>query len=428
MKKRLAVALSGGVDSLVAAFLLKREYPDLFGIHFTNGYEPSSQDSQDINRQNINTIAEQLGVPVYCVDLKDEFEKDVVSYFIETYQKGKTPNPCVICNKTVKFGALYQAAKNLGADFLATGHYARLEHRSSFSLNRDGALNRDFSSSNIDGDTLTILLKGTDNLKEQSYFLAMLSPEQLQHAVFPLGNLTKQEVLSIAAKNNLVPIHKKESQDICFIRENSFADFIASKCTPSSTRSKHTLVESNFLNSVDSSVSEIKAPFAEGDIVTTDNKIVGRHKGLYCYTIGQRRGLNCPGPAPYYVKKIDMENNRLVIGFKEEMFEKECNIININWLSDKAADAILKSPLRAVTKIRYSHSGAASTLSFEHTNKEEYTDKKYDQAQEEGGINQYFNNSNRLKVIFDEPQLAVTPGQCAVFYDGDQVLGAGFIA
>ncbi|MGD9732186.1 MAG: tRNA 2-thiouridine(34) synthase MnmA [Desulfamplus sp.] len=414
MKKRLAVALSGGVDSLVAAFLLKREYPDLFGIHFTNGYEPSSQDYQDINRQNINTIAEQLGVPVYCVDLKDEFEKDVVSYFIETYQKGKTPNPCIICNKTVKFGALYQAAKNLGADFLATGHYARLEHRSSFSLNRDRALNRDFSSSNIDcGDTLTVLLKGTDNLKEQSYFLAMLSPEQLQHAVFPLGDLTKQEVLSIAVKNNLVPIHKKESQDICFIRENSFADFIASKCTPSIKSEKQTL---------------IKSPFAEGDIVTTDNKIVGRHKGLYCYTVGQRRGLNCPGPAPYYVKKIDMENNRLVIGFKEEMFAKECNIININWLSDKAAADILKSPLRAVTKIRYSHSGAASTLSFEHTNKEEHTDKKYDQDQEEGSINQYFNNSNRLKVIFDEPQLAVTPGQCAVFYDGDQVLGAGFIA
>lgn len=417
MKKRLAVALSGGVDSLVAAFLLKRKYPDLFGIHFTNGYEPFSQDSQDINRQNINTIAEQLGIPVYCVDLKDEFEKDVVSYFIETYQKGKTPNPCVICNKTVKFGALYQAAKNLGADFLATGHYARLEHRSSFSLNRDS-------------DTLTVLLKGTDNLKEQSYFLAMLSPEQLQHAVFPLGGLTKQEVVSIAAKNNLVPIHKKESQDICFIREISFADFIASKCTPSSTCSKQTLVQSDFLNSVDSFASEIKAPFSEGDIVTTDNKIVGRHKGLYCYTVGQRRGLNCPGPAPYYVKKIDMENNRLIIGFKEEMFEKECNIININWLSDRAAGDILKSPLRAVTKIRYSHSGSDSTLTIESSK------NRHLQADNDHNFNRNCSigeiaacsNGDYVKVIFDEPQLAVTPGQCAVFYDGDQVLGAGFIA
>ncbi len=354
IKKGVAVALSGGIDSLVAAFLLKKSYPTLLGIHFTTQYYTSSN--------NIESISKQLDIPVYCIDLKDEFETSVVSYFINTYQSGKTPNPCVICNQKVKFGALYKAAQNLGVSFLATGHYAKVEKRE--------------------------LLKGKDSLKEQSYFLSMLSPEQLKQSIFPLGDLTKQEVIAIATNNGLVPIHKKESQDICFIKEESFADFIASKSP---------------------------LPFSQGDIITTDNKIVGRHKGLYSYTIGQRKGLNCPGPAPYYVKKIDMEHNRLIIGFKEELFQNECSIKNINWLSDKAATDILTSPLRVTTKIRYSHSGASSTLILQNNTKE------YNQ----GGKEQ--DKYNSLKVMFDEPQLAITPGQCAVFYDGEQVLGAGFI-
>ncbi|MBF0257763.1 MAG: tRNA 2-thiouridine(34) synthase MnmA [Desulfamplus sp.] len=421
-KKNVAIALSGGVDSLVAASLLKQEYPDLFGIHFTTGYEAVAEDNvMDI----IQNLQSQLNIPIYRIDLKDIFEKKVVSYFLETYQRGSTPNPCIVCNKKIKFGVLYDAARNLGADLLATGHYARtdtakkniarnsidtvfidnIEKKSINTVSPEHIANNSIDKRSwpdsappdhekqiyFQGKVLidkqsryvvqepVMLLKGKDRLKDQSYFLSMLSCEQLRYALFPLGNLTKQETVAIAAKRGLVPVHKKESQDICFIHENSFVDFISSKCD---------------------------IPFTPGDIVTTDNKVVGIHKGLHCYTIGQRRGLNCPGPAPYYVKTIDMEHNRLIVSFKEELFEKECYVKNINWLCD--FNTLSTSSLKITTRIRYSHSGALSTVI-----PADNTDTLY--------------NAINVKVIFDEPQLAVTPGQCAVFYDQEQVIGAGFI-
>ncbi|MBF0230276.1 MAG: tRNA 2-thiouridine(34) synthase MnmA [Desulfamplus sp.] len=380
--KKVAVALSGGVDSLVTAFLLKKEYPNLFGIHFTTGYEEKIHSNEYLKEETLslktssNHIVEylkkQLDIPIYCVDLKEQFEKEVVSYFIETYKIGKTPNPCIVCNKKIKFGILLKAAGELGADFLATGHYARIG----------------FNNQNSNLNDSVSLLRGKDSLKDQSYFLSMLSPWQLKQAIFPLGDFTKHEVVNIAAQNRITPIHKKESQDICFIHEDSFANFILSKCTNS-------LYQDN-----NKEFRPENIPFTSGDIVTTNGNIVGRHRGLYSYTIGQRRGLNCPGPAPYYVKKINIEQNSLIVGFKEELFEKECTVNHINWLSNEPY--LADSSLRVTTCIRYSHKPVLSTLILN-------------------------NAESTTKVIFDEPQLSVTPGQCAVFYDGDRVLGAGFI-
>ncbi|MBF0390935.1 MAG: tRNA 2-thiouridine(34) synthase MnmA [Desulfamplus sp.] len=387
-KKHVAVAVSGGVDSLVAAFLLKNIYPNLFGVHFTSGYEPVLKDEKEMSK----SLEEQLNIPIYSIDLKNEFEKEVVSYFVETYKTGKTPNPCIICNHKIKFGALYQAAKDLGADLLATGHYANVISK----------LDSDIDTTKLNSykSPLLRLLKGKDNLKDQSYFLAMLSSNQLEKAIFPLGGYTKQEVIAIAAQNRLFPIHKKESQDICFIPQNSFPDFILSKWK--TANSSQTIDPSKSTNET--------SPFAAGDIVTTDNRVVGRHRGLFAYTVGQRRGLNCPAPAPYYVKKIDMEQNRLIVGFKEELFSDSCVVNNINWLAPNISTCLVAKSLKITTRIRYSHLGAISTLICDSAKNEKHESLP-----------------NRIKVLFDEPQLAVTPGQCAVFYDKDEVIGAGFI-
>ncbi len=331
MKKKIAIALSGGVDSLVAAHLLKNQGHDLFGIHFKNGYE-----KEDAKLEKIEC---QLNIPVRTVQLKDVFEKKVVQYFIATYLKGMTPNPCLMCNRVIKFGALYEAASGLGASLMATGHYVRNN-----------------------------LFKGIDGAKEQSYFLSMVKPEKLTNIIFPLGNMTKKEVLLLAEKNSLTPLEKKESQDICFIKSRSVSDFIISKTGIS---------------------------FKPGDIITPDGEKIGVHHGLHRFTIGQRRGINCPGHEPYYVKAIDMKNNRLVVGLRQELMQKNLIAKDINWLMPPP-----EAPVKVQTKIRYSHPPSDSILIPE---------------------------SNQVQIIFDEPQYAVTPGQAAVFYKKDQVMGAGII-
>ena len=343
--KVVAVALSGGIDSLVSGYLLKSQYKNIFGIHFTNGYEKESFD--------LSSIEKQLDFPVVSVDLSKEFEQKIVHYFISTYVNGKTPNPCVRCNKEIKFGSLMNHAVKMGADYLATGHYARIVTR----------------------DNNFYLEKGKDPLKDQAYFLAMLSEKQMEKILFPLAQMTKNEVKKFAASNNLHALSKKESQDICFIHDNDFVQFI---------QKKH-----NF------------TPEA-GDIKDLDNKIVGRHQGLHKFTIGQRRGINCPAKEPYYVQHIDMKNNILKVCFKKELLKRELSFSDIAWngsnnvqLSDKKT--VIKN---IMTKIRYGHRGALSTLSLNKTSGE---------------------------LVFDEPQNAITPGQAAVFYKGTRVLGAGII-
>jgi len=331
--------MSGGIDSLVAGFILKRQYKNVFGVHFTTGYETENID--------FSFIEDQLNIQIVHIDLHSVFEKTIVDYFIQTYLKGKTPNPCLICNKTIKFGTLITAAEHHGANLFATGHYARIQR------DKTGQI---------------ALLKGKDPLKEQSYFLSMLGGEQLEKAVFPLGNMTKKEVHEFAETHHLCQPVKKESQDVCFIKDSLVADFISLKTG---------------------------ALFRPGDIVTKENKVIGRHNGLHRFTIGQRRGINCPGPYPYYVHKIDIKNNRLVVGSRQDLFQKTFHIQDINCLPPH-----LKLLSRVTAKIRYAHKGAPALFIKDET----------------GG-----------KVVFDTPQPAVTPGQAAVLYSGDQVVCAGII-
>ncbi|MCP4673487.1 MAG: tRNA 2-thiouridine(34) synthase MnmA [Desulfobacula sp.] len=343
--KVVAVALSGGIDSLVSGYLLKRQYKNIFGIHFTNGYEQENKD--------LSLIEKQLGFPVACIDLSKEFEQKIVRYFIDTYVNGKTPNPCIRCNKEIKFGILLDHALKMGADYLATGHYASI----------------------ITRDNNHYLEKGKDPLKDQSYFLSMLSKKQLGKIIFPLAHMEKNDVKKFAVSKKLHSLSNKESQDICFIHDNDFAGFIQKKnnITPE-----------------------------PGDIKDIENKIVGRHQGLHKFTIGQRRGINCPAEEPYYVQHIDMKNNILKVCFKKDLLKRTLSFSDIAWngsnnlqLSDKKI--VIKD---IMTKIRYSHRGGVSTLSL---------------------------NKTCGKLVFDEPQNAITPGQTAVFHKGTRVLGAGII-
>ena len=340
----IAIAVSGGVDSLVSAHLLKQQETDVFGIHFLTGYEnpaePGSEGIQDLSRL--------LDMPVYVIDLKTQFKTMVVDYFTAAYQNGETPNPCLVCNPTIKFGALLKEARQLGASRLATGHYARVE------MGQGGRYR---------------LRKGVDENKDQSYFLSRLTQDQLAQACFPLGAWTKVQVRALAATKGLSPLTRKESQDVCFIRETTYSDFLirtTAICPP------------------------------PGDIMDTAGRRVGTHNGLHRYTVGQRRGINCPASEAYYVVRIDTRRNRLVVGFKDELLAKSCRVTDINWIA-----VVPEGPLAAHTRIRYRHRAVASMVS---------------PIGHDGAV-----------VRFDQPQAAVTPGQGAVFYQGDEVIGGGWI-
>ncbi|MCP3874414.1 MAG: tRNA 2-thiouridine(34) synthase MnmA [Desulfobacteraceae bacterium] len=356
----IAVALSGGVDSLVSGYILKQKYKHIFGIHFITGYEKEPAD--------IARLETQLGFPVSIIDLSKVFEEKVIQYFVQTYLKGKTPNPCIICNKKIKFGELLKHAQTMGADFLATGHYATIVNPISFP---DKKISRCY------------LEKGKDPLKDQSYFLSMLTSDQLEKIIFPLAGMTKIKVKQFAKENHIAPTQPSESQDICFIHDNNFSRFILEKqkMTPE-----------------------------PGNIVDMTGKIVGHHQGLHQFTIGQRRGINCPDSEPYYVKKIDVENNCLHVCFKKDLGGKDCRVKNVNWnYSDQ------KTICDIITKIRYSHKGAISKLTFDGSQ-----------------LNRTQLNESQLKelaghIVFDDPQNAITPGQAAVFYKDARVLGAGII-
>jgi len=347
MNRSIAVAVSGGVDSMVAAHLLKQETPEVFAIHFRTGFE--TEPSDRILRR-IQSIGEQLGIPVHLIDLSADFKRQVVDYFATTYLSGETPNPCVVCNPLIKFGALLRVSEGLGADVLATGHYARVR--------------MDYSSGRYR------LFKGLDSRKDQSYFLARLTQTQLARACFPLGALTKTAVKEIAAREGLNPTNAEESQDVCFIKAGSYRQLVASLTgrTP-----------------------------APGLIETTAGKVLGRHQGLHAFTIGQRRGINCPATEPYYVVRLDTERNRLVVGHRSDLLASECRVVRINWVAPPPAAA-----LQVRTRVRYRTPEASCTL----TPMEDET----------------------AQVQFEAPQAAVTPGQAAVFYDGDEVLGGGFIS
>lgn len=345
MKPTVAIAMSGGIDSLVSAYLLKEEGYRVFGVHFTTGFERQHPDESGVSMAD---LASQVGIDVHTLDFHDLFRRSVVDYFIQTYRKGNTPNPCLICNPVVKFGELLRIARGMGADLLATGHYARV-------LRDDSAQPR--------------LLKGVDGRKDQSYFLGFLTREQLSRACFPLGSWTKKEVTSFGEDKGLVPLSRAESQDICFIREGNYGEFLlkfGGICP------------------------------APGPIVTLEGEVIGEHRGLHMFTVGQRRGINCPSSEPYYVVRLDTKKNSLVVGRERDLASDNCQVDHLNWIGPPP-----EKPFVSKVRLRYRHQAVQSRITPI--------------------------GSGKAKVDFSAPQKAPTPGQGAVFYVKDEVLGAGII-
>ncbi|MGD9971941.1 MAG: tRNA 2-thiouridine(34) synthase MnmA [Desulfatirhabdiaceae bacterium] len=358
MSRCIAVALSGGVDSLVAGFLLKQKTDRVVGIHFTTGFEQADPDDSsgknvpgsNLTHTLLDHLKHQLNIDVIHIDCKDAFRRLVVDYFIQTYQSGQTPNPCLVCNPLIKFGVIRNAASKLGAEELATGHYARTA---------------------MDPDGQYHLLTGVDPQKDQSYFLSRMTQNNLKSAMFPLGTLTKSRVREIAAENSLIPFSRNESQDVCFIKNMNYADFISRQ-------------------------GEIQPE--PGLIVDVQGRVLGKHSGLHRFTVGQRRGINVPAANPYYVVRLDAQANRLIVGWKEELAVSECRVTHINWI-----EHIPSGPIEISVRLRYRHQATPALLIPEsgHTS---------------------------VRVCFEKPQAAVTPGQGAVFYQGEVVLGGGFIS
>lgn len=341
----VAVALSGGVDSAVAAALLKEQGHSVIAVHMLTGFLDSPEAGD--GGRHADRIARALNIPFHVWDLSDEFKREVVDYFICTYSEGRTPNPCVVCNPRIKFGLMMQRAVEMGAERLATGHYARISHdaeRSRF-----------------------LLLKGVDSAKDQSYFLHRLHQDQLARAVFPLGEKRKSGVRELAARLGLGELVSAESQEFCFMGENNYKDFV-----------------------------ETTIKTSEGDLVDTAGNVLGRHRGIHRYTIGQRRGLNLPSTEPYYVIAIDPSHNRVVVGRRGELLSREMTVEGINWIVPPASETF-----RCSTRVRFRHKEAPSTVTVL--------------------------NESEARVVFDTDVRAITPGQAAVFYDDDIVLGGGWI-
>lgn len=306
--KRIAVAMSGGVDSSVAAALLKEQGHELIGITMRvwdpsaagDAAEASCCSPDDV--RDAGRIAEQLGIPFYVVNFEDEFRRLVIDDFVGEYYHGRTPNPCVRCNQLVKFGLLLDKARELGADFLATGHYARIEQGD------DGFFH---------------LLKGLDPKKDQSYFLFALSQQQLAHSLFPLGGLTKPEVRALASRFSLRVAEKGESQEICFIPDDDYVRFLE---------------------------AEEGAEDLCGDIVDRQGKVLGRHLGTYRYTVGQRRGLGIAWKEPLYVLGVDAERREVIVGPQSELYLNGLTAAQVNWLMPPPV-----AEFESTCRIRYRH-------------------------------------------------------------------------
>lgn len=344
-KGKIAVAMSGGVDSCVAALLAVKGGRDALGVTMRVFPEAPLQDSADAA-----AAAQKLGFGHITLDLCEEFSGIVMRYFAESYMAGETPNPCVFCNKAIKFGLLFDRAKQLGCTEIATGHYARI--------------NKSDSSGRI------LLERASYKEKDQSYVLWQLSQAQLGAAEFPLGTYSKAEVREIARENGFVSSDRPDSQDICFVPDGDYRGFIE-KFTGKT--------------------------FAPGDFVGTDGKLWGRHNGIIGYTVGQRKGLGISAPAPLFVIRKSVEENRVYLGSNDELFSKQVKAKDVNLIAVER----LNSPLRVTAKTRYSQKETPATLT---------------QTGETTAV-----------IEFDEAQRAATPGQSVVFYDGDTVVGGGII-
>jgi len=355
LKQRVVVAMSGGVDSSTTAWLLKEKGYEVIGATMCIGMMDKTQggparccslaDIEDARR-----VALQLEIPFYVFHLREEFEKEVIQYFCEEYVKGRTPNPCILCNERVKFGSFLRMALELDCDFIATGHYARLDF--------DERIGR------------YLLKKGVDRRKDQSYVLFSLTQDQFRHTLFPLGEFRKEEVRKRALQLGLRVHDKPESQEVCFIQESSYHSFLS---------------------------EWLKEPVESGPIVDEKGNVLGKHKGIPFYTIGQRRGLRLAKGRPLYVIGINREKNEIVVGGEEEVYRDTFLVDSVNWI---IPHEMIPSH-QAQVKIRYNHPGSEASISPQ--------------------------GENGLEVKFKSPQKAITPGQAAVFYDGETVLGGGWI-
>jgi tRNA-specific 2-thiouridylase len=348
-KKKIAVAMSGGVDSSVAAAQLQEQGYEVFGLWMHNKGE--GEPEADPSYCDACAVAEKLGIPLTAVDLRPLFKEEIIAYFLREYLAGRTPNPCAVCNPRIKFGALMEQGMAMGAEEFATGHYARVAW--------DPAQGRH------------ILLRGVDIAKDQSYFLWGLSQEQLAYCRFPNGELTKEEVRVMARSKGLPVAERGESQEICFIPQGDYRSFLRQQVA----------------DTIGSA----------GEIVATDGRILGRHDGIFGFTIGQRRGINLPARAPYYVLKIEPAANRVVVGNKEDLLARGLAANGMRWVSI----APPQETFRAMGQIRYRHQAAACQV--------------IPRAED------------TVVVRFDEPEEAITPGQALVLYQGERVLGGGWI-
>ena len=354
MKKKVLIGMSGGVDSSVAAYLIKKQGFEVIGATMKLWEDNNPTCTSILATERAKKVAEDLDIPHYVFDFKETFNKNIIQYFIAEYLKGKTPNPCVICNREIKFAQLLKKAEEMGIDYVATGHYARIVKASWKTNGR------------------YLLKKGKDKNKDQSYFLYRLTQKQLSKTIFPLGNFTKKKVRKIAKKIGLTVAEERDSQEVCFIPNNDYKQFI----------------ENN-----------ISTAPREGNIVDEKGNILGKHFGIHKYTIGQRKGVNTISNDPLYVIGIEKEKNEIIVGPEESLYTNELTAKDLNWIiPDLVRENI---PLKA--KIRY----MAKEMACEITDIEK--------------------DSNKITISFKEKQRAISPGQSVVLYKKDLVVGGGII-